>query len=604
MAYANFVITSSDQEENAANAVDFYELTTLLEIIDSTEIPGDDKLVKPLFELLAALLNAETLDATMSLEYVNQLVMSTLSTILQAAEEQKKHVEESILRVDTIVQCIRTTANSQTHNQALLLMATIASIYPESVLHNIMAVFTFMGANVLRQDDSYSFQVIRQTLEKILPPLVSSSRHANGTRLAVALQVKPVIKVFVDALFHIPKHRRLPLFTVLVRILGEDEFLYAIISLLLEKHAAGNNKGEESDTLTEFCQAISHQFSPETQMKSVVSLLNTILVLPNDKVDDDSTMDEDTLFNVNEHPAKELRRYKLAVLKYIDSLLVSRGFLNKIMEFITADETYEQHIQPLYMESVEYLLKILSEFNTFRLKYAESEGAKAGIIKFWRGMHNMVYDALEKVNSLLPIQAFVQVISHLLQHQDTALRRKALTLFNERVSALRDELSEDEELALVNTITDFITLIERESTAIDQEEGAINKQCALLCITSLASISGNIHPQQFVDAVPTIIGTHCLQSSSNQLKVSSLACLSIIWYVLSKAVLLILSVLMTIMIIAAKKLVLASYRTCQSSCPCLLAFCRKLSRTQNHLLSFWLVLLEPSVQLWMYCRTF
>lgn len=54
------------------------------------------------------------------------------------------------------------TGNPQTHNQSLLLMATIASLYPERVLHNIMPVFTFMGANVLRQDDNYSFQVIQQ----------------------------------------------------------------------------------------------------------------------------------------------------------------------------------------------------------------------------------------------------------------------------------------------------------------------------------------------------------------------------------------------------------------------------------------------------------
>ena len=41
-----------------------------------------------------------------------------------------------------------------------------------------MTIFTFMGANVLRQDDSYSFEIIKKTIEAVIPTLVTVRRHS------------------------------------------------------------------------------------------------------------------------------------------------------------------------------------------------------------------------------------------------------------------------------------------------------------------------------------------------------------------------------------------------------------------------------------------
>lgn len=35
-----------------------------------------------------------------------------------------------------------------------------------------MSIFTYMGANIMRQDDAYSFQIIAKTLDTVLPELV------------------------------------------------------------------------------------------------------------------------------------------------------------------------------------------------------------------------------------------------------------------------------------------------------------------------------------------------------------------------------------------------------------------------------------------------
>lgn len=46
------------------------------------------------------------------------------------------------------------------------------------VMHNMMSIFTFMGTSLLRRDDSYSFQVIHQTIQSIVPTLIKVS-HAQ-----------------------------------------------------------------------------------------------------------------------------------------------------------------------------------------------------------------------------------------------------------------------------------------------------------------------------------------------------------------------------------------------------------------------------------------
>lgn len=52
--------------------------------------------------------------------------------------------------------------NPQTYHQALLLISTLARLCPDSVLRDIMPIFTFMGSNVFHRDDAYSFNVVQQ----------------------------------------------------------------------------------------------------------------------------------------------------------------------------------------------------------------------------------------------------------------------------------------------------------------------------------------------------------------------------------------------------------------------------------------------------------
>ena len=46
-----------------------------------------------------------------------------------------------------------------------------------------MPIFTFMGASVVRKDDSYSFEVITKTLDTVIPALIQVCGYCSALDL-------------------------------------------------------------------------------------------------------------------------------------------------------------------------------------------------------------------------------------------------------------------------------------------------------------------------------------------------------------------------------------------------------------------------------------
>ena len=77
-------------------------------------------------------------------------------------------LDQSAIRPNILVECLRTTVSPQVQQTALLLISSLASVTPDLVLHSVMSIFTFMGASTLRQNDEYSTYVIEQVCQKSL----------------------------------------------------------------------------------------------------------------------------------------------------------------------------------------------------------------------------------------------------------------------------------------------------------------------------------------------------------------------------------------------------------------------------------------------------
>ncbi|KAJ2379870.1 snoRNA-binding rRNA-processing protein utp10, partial [Coemansia sp. RSA 2559] len=286
-----------------------------------------------------------------------------------------------VIRVDVIIQAIRTSTSPQTHNQTLLLLAAVATQHPEIVLHHVMAIFTFMGANVMRQDDEYSFHVIQQTLEKVIPPLVRSESGDQQTASARVAQAGPVLRVFVDTLSHIPRHRRMALFTTLVRTMGADAYAPAVLSLLLERNVARilkspGNKTEgptkETEDTVAFALSLTHSLSASQQIGSVEMLVQYLNKLPAECAapGEDATMAgnntaaivaaaSELYIDLAHMNNKQLRTYRLVALDFVHRLLTSRQFMDKLSSVQDAPETNAR-----LSSSTEMLLKAITTLSS------------------------------------------------------------------------------------------------------------------------------------------------------------------------------------------------------------------------------------------------
>lgn len=203
--------------------------TSLLEILDSRQdIENSQDLIVPLFDILKDILS---LEANVH-EYVKQLLLSIINEAFVSLNKLQLVIDAELIQIDTLLQCIRVTDNIQSHNLVFSCLSNVACMHPELVLTSVMPIFTFMGTNVLRQDDDFSFFIIKKTITAIVPVLAKD--------IILQEELQSVLDVFLKALHHIPKHRRLPIYKILIDELGSSLFLGKVLLMILESEKPEN----------------------------------------------------------------------------------------------------------------------------------------------------------------------------------------------------------------------------------------------------------------------------------------------------------------------------------------------------------------------------
>ncbi|XP_008297346.1 HEAT repeat-containing protein 1 [Stegastes partitus] len=282
-------------------AVSWQRVTLILELLQhKKKLKRAQTLVPVLFSLLARSLEPGSADHT-NMEYTKQLLLSCLLNICHRLSPDGGPVAADVLdeekfSVELVVQVIRASDVPQTHHHALLLLGTAAAIFPEKVLHNIMPIFTFMGASLLRLDDAYSFRVIDKTVQMVIPALIKAHQQSDGSSSShMVAVVTRIVHVFVDALPHVPEHRRQPILSQLVTTLGPAHFLWVLMLLLFKQHAtqtegSASEKDEALDRDVDFWISLCCHFGVSDQLTSLISILNFLLQLPDDKDDGETTV--------------------------------------------------------------------------------------------------------------------------------------------------------------------------------------------------------------------------------------------------------------------------------------------------------------------------
>ncbi|NXP21354.1 HEAT1 protein, partial [Scytalopus superciliaris] len=494
-------------------------------------------LVPALFNLLSRCLEPMASEEE-NMEYTKQLILSCLLSICQKLSSNGSKGPADILdkekfNVELIVQCIRISKMPQTHHHALLLLGAVAGIFPDKVLHNIMPIFTFMGANVLRLDDTYTFQVINKTVQMVIPALIqaedSDLAESSGGVEEVVIKI---IRVFVDALPHVPEHRRLPILSQLITTVGGDKFLWVLLVLLFEQYVtktvtatSSTDKDAVLEADTEFWIFICCEFNVHSQFQSMLKIIQYLTELPENKEDDPGTKKSRTcktkpknqdgqLFNVESHSDKQLRHFKFLSVSFMSQLLSSQSFVKKIVE---CEETEE--LQKLEQRLLE---EVLHYINTVA---SSVEGnVDKPTAKFWRVLLSKCYDMLDKVNALLPTDTFIPVIGGLMMNQLPSVRRKAMDLLNNKVQQ-RTKWQKSQILQLLELIPELIAIVKCKRKE-EEEEQAINRQTALFSLKLLCKGFGTENPAPFVPVLKTAIDLICSEKEEKNVVGSALLCIA------------------------------------------------------------------------------
>lgn len=483
--------TSSSEARGAISQPDhgltqaLRQVTFVLQLVEGSDPAKHPHILNALFNTLSELQHFRTLLGS-ELGYLQNLVLRSLLAIVPAYRDDKAlKIDGSGGHGDLLVSCIQKSSSPAVQNTALLLVASLASVAPELVLHSVMPIFTFMGNSVLRQSDDYSAHVINQTVKEVVPPLIQSLRKGKKSPVAGAAEL---LLSFVTAFEHIPSHRRLGLFVSLLEVLGAEDFLFALLAMLVDKY------GSTADVMS-FASQVFHQFGVEVELQTVIKLIS----LTGDLFQSRPVLSA-ALLSTSEDRDRDPQKIALAQLDLPPRLLSSKKLISQIGKLTEKDDMDAAKIRELYSTLLEDLLSL-----------AES-------LKPYKALHDRCGDSLPKLLNLLPIGEFVKAVENLLDRPDIVIRRKVLRALQVRIEreGQADALSRTALLAFLPQLTAIIRT----------SDDMTYKYVAVECVDVIAQKYGKKDPEAVSAAAMTIAGDQCLGQSDVRLRSLGLLCLA------------------------------------------------------------------------------
>ncbi|TFY70773.1 hypothetical protein EVG20_g2223 [Dentipellis fragilis] len=433
------------------------KLGILVEVLSGMYLPGSLDLLSCLMDLLNKVANTNAASQADTV-YVEQLLMSVIENVAGNIQDTTK-VSPTAIRLEILVDIVRVAENPQTFHQALLLMASLARLAPESVLHHIMPVFTFMGANVFHRDDIYSFRVVQKTIDNIVPVMVSSLREKHPDRLDLQIASRDFLRIFTEAANHIPRHRRTHFFTHLADVLGPEDFLAPLCVLIISKVANRivRQHGEELQATLALPLSILHHHAPAKQIPGLIDILGEALHEISHVVDAASTEKTILDFSRDDEQPSQTSAY----LKRRAQSLIT--FVGTTLETSTSAYTATQGVSTGSINNlVSVLLTIASRHDVPLTEADGTDLPKAARLSI---------DQCLKVMSAVD---FINAIINMLDADETSVKAEALRLFADRLVAISETVRKQSVPAVVKVIAKVKTfLAERVDSLVRPAFGAL-----------------------------------------------------------------------------------------------------------------------------------
>ncbi|KAG3004703.1 hypothetical protein JG687_00012427 [Phytophthora cactorum] len=512
------------EEQLGSKVEEFSELSCILEVlaikVDSAssyeEADADiSKLLTTLCDVLALFCDPKHESAVS--EYILQVLFSCLRRVCEVSSSSSKQangrkatkqavmVKPELLVKHTLT-CLGRTSSPQTRNEALLFISSLVNLHPASVLTSLDKILSFVSAGSIRHEDEYSFHVLETIIKAVVPHIVVAKKQNSGALITP----QRFIGLFVDAFNQIPKSKREALFEVVVGSLGYDLLPYCAVALL--QQAAIEEDMDVQRERIQFAHSLCFSFDCVGQVSSLVMVLRMARdLLPHvveeadtdtDEMDEDEDEVEYERFVLDERLAKSnaLSRHLNSILvKFVAAHLRSRELHVKILSYESERDAKDEEEEGDDLQQ-NYLMLAQLDLLYFR-RVAREQSLHDDESGFWTSLATDSMEILGALQQLLSTPAFVAVISELLHHDNSLVRKKAMQLFNERLQDERDSLSSGEALLFIDMLDELDAILQNPEGA----ENSVNIQTALLSVDILARNFAMNHTKRFQQILPTIV---------------------------------------------------------------------------------------------------
>ncbi|CDF89203.1 probable U3 small nucleolar RNA-associated protein 10 [Zygosaccharomyces bailii ISA1307] len=431
------------QNESVSQIAELHlkKLTIILETLNISKANGSDSLLSTLLSLLSDLETLEQ-DGGLPVLYTQEVLAScmlrTIHSIEQSSLPKPKHVQ-----ADVVVSAIRSSQSPQVQNKLLLVVGALASLDFETVLHSVMPIFTFMGAHSIRQDDEFTSNVVENTIKTIVPALL------KGTENEAMDETGFLLVSFTTALQHVPKHRRVKLYTTLVESLDPNKAIAPFLVLIAQQYSSNitNFRLGEGRGLIEFTKSFMANFTVLQQLNGWGEYLSLIKVLIDAQKDDESK--------------RELKLHALFTNNILNLsnngllALVQNGFnfMNKVLEesevgYNDASSNFRVGLYSIILdprsnttlvndvkskfgmllENVLNFIKNLNDFSAPMSSDTEDSSSENDAVDAKSDIKGALFTMLGQVLNLLPVDNFVDAVLPLLSSVNDKDIRYQLTL--------------------------------------------------------------------------------------------------------------------------------------------------------------------------------
>ncbi|ORX37624.1 hypothetical protein BD324DRAFT_650190 [Kockovaella imperatae] len=347
------------------------DLTVLIDSRDWNAIPGPAApLVATLMNVLSSLL-AKRQGVKKGIDYLEQEILGAILSLLEALTDAEE-LNKAHVGIEVIIKVIRASNNPRTSQRSLLVISELARFIPESVLHNVMPIFTFMGASDFQRDDAYSFSVVEKTISKIIPVLISSLKTKDLDRLELYKEALPIMSIFTDMAGRLPRHRTLPFFIHLVKSLDTGYFLPAIAILLVDRATTKSGRGGQSSALAlELPISVTTSFSIEDQLLALQEVVKETRRLCH--APDTALVSQNNQDNLADRTTKQINAMLSFTLTLLSRLAgkscdqtVVQEIVSSLVELAGLDRDGVTHIEPVLAAA----MQLLSADNFFKVVLA------------------------------------------------------------------------------------------------------------------------------------------------------------------------------------------------------------------------------------------